>query len=58
MGLSTRYLTAKLTDDQRIEAQAFEVGKARLKGLHFVGVQATAEDDDVAGFWLVREIPE
>jgi hypothetical protein len=39
VGLNTRYLTAKLTDDQRIEATAFETGKARLKGLHFVGVQ-------------------
>jgi hypothetical protein len=57
-GLSTRYLTAKLTDEQRIEAQAFEAGKARLKGLHFVGVQKTPEDDEVAGFWLVREVPE
>jgi len=37
------YLTAKLNDPQRIEAQAFEAGKARLKGLHFIGVQVRGE---------------
>ena len=58
VGLSTHYLTAKLTDDQRIEAQAFEASKARLRGLHFIGVQKSPEDDEVAGFWLVREMPE
>jgi len=56
VGLSTRYLTAKLTDEQRIEGQAFEAGKARLKGLHFIGVQTSEEDDDVKGFWLCREM--
>lgn len=55
-GLSTRYLTAKLSDEQRIEGQAFEAGKARLKGLHFIGVQSSAEADDVKGFWLCREM--
>jgi len=55
-GLSTRWLTAKLTDDQRIEGQAFEAGKARLKGLHFVGVQSSPEADEVQGFWLCREM--
>jgi len=55
-GLTTRFLTAKLNDPQRIEAQAFEAGKARLRGLHFVGVQCEAEDDDVEGFWLCREM--
>ena len=51
-----RYLNAKLNDAQRIEAQAFEAGKARLKGLHFVSVQATPEDDGVVAFWLCREM--
>ena len=56
VGLSTRYLMARLTDDQRLEGQAFEAGKANLKGLHFVGIQGSAEDDEVAGFWLLREM--
>lgn len=54
-GLSTRYLMARLTDAQRMEGEAFEASKAALKGLHFIGVQSSAEDDEVAGFWLLRE---
>ena len=38
------------------QGQAFEAGKARLKGLHFIGVQTSEEDDDVKGFWLCREM--
>jgi hypothetical protein len=54
--IDTRYLMAKLNDRQRAEAAAFEEGKAALRGLHFVSVQKT-EDDDPEGFWLLRELP-
>lgn len=54
-GIDTRYLMAKLRDDQRVEAQAFEQGKARMQGVHFVGVQEDPEADEVEGFWLLRE---
>eukprot|EP00594_Rhizosolenia_setigera_P017196 CAMPEP_0178962492 /NCGR_PEP_ID=MMETSP0789-20121207/14397_1 /TAXON_ID=3005 /ORGANISM="Rhizosolenia setigera, Strain CCMP 1694" /LENGTH=367 /DNA_ID=CAMNT_0020646653 /DNA_START=226 /DNA_END=1329 /DNA_ORIENTATION=+ len=54
--ISTQYLVAKLNDVQRAEAVAFEEGKDMLNGLHFVSVQKD-EDDDPAGFWLLREIP-
>lgn len=54
--IDTQYLMAKLNDQQRQEAAAFEEGKDALKGLHFVSVQKD-EDDDPAGFWLLREIP-
>jgi len=56
VGLSTRYLMARLNEEQRIEGQAFEAGKTVLKGLHFVAIQNTATDDEVAGFWLLREV--
>lgn len=54
--IDTQYLMAKLNDEQRVEAAAFEEGKDRLDGLHFVSVQKT-EDEDPEGFWLLRELP-
>ena len=55
--IDNQYLMAKLNDDQRKEAANFEEGKDALNGLHFISVQ-TDEDNDPAGFWLLREIPE
>ena len=55
--IDTQYLMAKLNDVQRTEAAVFEEGKDALKGLHFVSVQQD-EDDDPAGFWLLRAIPD
>eukprot|EP00579_Thalassiosira_antarctica_P005377 CAMPEP_0201882036 /NCGR_PEP_ID=MMETSP0902-20130614/12982_1 /ASSEMBLY_ACC=CAM_ASM_000551 /TAXON_ID=420261 /ORGANISM="Thalassiosira antarctica, Strain CCMP982" /LENGTH=366 /DNA_ID=CAMNT_0048410405 /DNA_START=133 /DNA_END=1233 /DNA_ORIENTATION=- len=54
--LDNQYLMAKLNDDQRKEAAIFEEGKDALNGLHFISVQ-TDENDEPAGFWLLREIP-
>merc|ERR1711935_760409 len=54
--IDTRYLMARLDDQQRDEGVAFEEGKDALNGLHFVCVQRD-EDDDPAGFWLMRELP-
>lgn len=54
--IDNQYLMAKLNDQQRAEAAAFEEGKDALQGLHFVSVQKT-EDDDPEGFWLLRELP-
>ena len=55
--IDTRYLMAKLNDQQREEGVAFEEGKDALDGLHFVCVQRD-EDDEPAGFWLMRTLPE
>jgi|EP00970_Alexandrium_tamarense_P001329 hypothetical protein len=55
--IDNQYLMAKLNDDQRREAAVYEEGKDALNGLHFISVQKD-EDDDPAGFWLLREIPE
>ena len=54
--IDTQYLMAKLNDEQRAEGAAFEEGKDALQGLHFVSVQVS-EDDDPAGFWLLRDLP-
>mmetsp|Transcript_16159 Transcript_16159/g.34142 ORF Transcript_16159/g.34142 Transcript_16159/m.34142 type:complete len:384 (+) Transcript_16159:23-1174(+) len=55
--IDNQYLMAKLDDDQRREAANYEEGKDALNGLHFISVQ-TDENNDPAGFWLLREIPE
>jgi len=54
--IDTQYLMARLNDQQREEGAAFEEGKDALNGLHFVCVQRD-EDDDPAGFWLMRQLP-
>eukprot|EP00985_Skeletonema_marinoi_P000990 scaffold407_cov103-Skeletonema_marinoi.AAC.2 len=54
--IDNQYLMAKLNDEQRREAAVYEEGKDALGGLHFISVQKD-EDDDPAGFWLLREIP-
>jgi hypothetical protein len=54
--IDTQYLMARLNEEQRQEGAAFEEGKDTLNGLHFVCVQRD-EEDDPAGFWLLREIP-
>lgn len=54
--IDNQYLMAKLNDEQRREAAIYEEGKDALNGLHFISVQKD-EDDDPAGFWLLREIP-
>jgi len=53
--ISTQYLMARLNDAQREEGAIFEKGKNDLRGLHFVSVQKS-DDDDPDGFWLIRDI--
>lgn len=55
--IDNQYLMAKLDNDQRQEAANFEEGKDAVNGLHFISVQ-TDENDEPAGFWLLREIPD
>lgn len=54
--ISTQFLMAKLNDEQRNEGRIFEDGKEQLRGLHFVCVQKDENDDEPAGFWLLREM--
>ena len=44
-------------DQQRAEAAAFEEGKDALSGLHFLSVQVSDDDEEPAGFWLLRDLP-
>lgn len=37
-------------------AQGFEEAKRALGGFHFVAVQNNPDADDVAGFWLLKEV--
>lgn len=39
-----------------IPAQGFEEAKRALGGFHFVAVQSNPDADDVAGFWLLKEV--
>ncbi|CAM9498434.1 unnamed protein product [Laminaria digitata] len=55
-GINTQYLVARVIGDQRKEAQNFEETKRSLGGFHFVAVQNDADADDVAGFWLLKEV--
>jgi len=56
VALDECFLVAKLDDNQRNEAAAFERAKAALGGLHFVVVQKPDDDGvEPAGFWLLRE---
>jgi len=56
--ISTQYLMARLNDEQRAEGAIFEQGKDALNGLHFLSVMVDDDDDQPAGFWLLKEIPE
>lgn len=55
-GLNTQYLFAKLNDERRAEAKAFVQAREDMKGLHFLVVQNIGDNDDVSGFWLLRDI--
>ncbi|CAN0265334.1 unnamed protein product [Ectocarpus sp. 6 AP-2014] len=55
-GINTQYLVARVQGDQRKEAQGFEEAKRALGGFHFVAVQSNPDADDVAGFWLLKEV--
>lgn len=37
-------------------AQNFEEAKRALGGFHFVAIQSNPDADDVAGFWLLKEV--
>ena len=54
--ISTRYLLAKLNDDQRVEAGGFEGSKEGVDGLHFLAVQRDEVDEEPKGFWLLRNV--
>lgn len=53
--LNNQYVVAPLLDAQKKEAQIFEKGKTESLGYHFLSVQASADSEEVEGFWLLRQ---
>lgn len=55
VGIDTQYMFARLWDlTQREEAASFMRTCRAARGLHFVAVQQSLEDNGVKGFWLLR----
>jgi len=55
VGIDTEYMFARLWDlQQREEAATFLRACREARGLHFIAVQQSLEDDGVKGFWLLR----
>jgi hypothetical protein len=38
------------------EGESFEIAKQKSGGVHFMAVQKNPEDEEFAGFWLLREV--
>merc|ERR1719326_880525 len=56
VGLDSQYLLARLrSPTQLLEAEGLEDGKRTPRGLHFLSVQVSAEDEPL-GFWLLRDL--
>jgi len=54
--ISTQYLMAKLDGVEREEGLAFEEGKERMGGIHFLCVQKDDDSEEPDGFWLLRDV--
>lgn len=56
--ITTQLIVATLNDKQRKEAQIFEKGKGAVAGYHFLSVQESADAEEVAGFWMLRQFDD
>lgn len=54
-GVNTTYKFAQITADLKDDARAFQAGKEKTAGLHFLAVQTTAEAEEIDGMWLLCE---
>lgn len=55
-GVADSWILATLpTADLQAEAQRFETAKQAANQVHFIGVQASPEAENFAGFWLMQE---
>ncbi len=55
-GISESWILANITDAKTlVEAQGFEKAKQQANGLHFLGIQSSAEAESFAGFWLLHQ---
>jgi hypothetical protein len=55
-GLDVAYLFARIQSSLETEARAFNQAKKVTHGLHFLAIQKHPDDDEVAGFWLLRDV--
>jgi len=56
VGLDKQYLFARLRSPQQLlEAERLEDAKKETRGLHFLSIQSSAEDEP-SGFWLLRDL--
>ncbi|KAJ1434451.1 hypothetical protein B484DRAFT_446621 [Ochromonadaceae sp. CCMP2298] len=53
--INAQFVVAPLLDAQKKEAKIFEKGKTEALGYHFLSVQASADSEEVDGFWLLRQ---
>jgi hypothetical protein len=58
-GLEDRWLLGSLSENEAAAAaEAFAAARERAAGLQFIAVQAREEDQKLAGFWLLRDLPD
>lgn len=58
-GLEDRWLLSTLpADEAEAAAQALAAARQRSGGLQFIAVQASEQDGDFAGFWMLRDLPD
>jgi hypothetical protein len=58
-GLEDRWLLGSLSENEAAAAaEAFAAARDRAAGLQFIAVQAREDDQKLAGFWLLRDLPD
>ncbi len=58
-GIGDRWVFANLPDaDLKTEGQNFEQAKQAAAGVHFLAVQQNPNEEQFAGFWLMRQVDE
>ena len=58
-GLEDRWLLGNLAAEEAAAAsEALEQARLNAGGVQFLAVQASEEQPDFTGFWLLRDLPE
>ena len=58
-GLEDRWLLGSLSEEEAsAAATAFDAAREKAGGLQFIAVQAREDDQKLAGFWLLRDLPD
>jgi hypothetical protein len=57
-GQDDRWLVSDLDDKAaKNVASALETSQTSVRGLQFIAIQASPEEQAFAGFWMMRDIP-